>query len=95
MHDGTSMHFLYRANATLHVATQLLTFLQFLIPDGGDGFCVLSVVDGPLSHDLDVLQRGTQVLKLPLQSLLREAVRSSSMRRRHFYFQFLRGAACC
>lgn len=46
------------------------------------------VVDSPFCHNLDVLQRGTQVLKLSLQRLLREAVRAPSVGRRHLFFNF-------
>ena len=46
------------------------------------------VVDSPFCHDLDVLQRGAQVLKLSLQRLLREAVRAASVGRRHLFFNF-------
>ena len=67
-------------------APTLLTFLKFLVPDGRDSLGVLSVVNGPLSHELNVLQRRVQVLKLLLQRLLREAVRSPCVRRRHFIF---------
>ena len=33
----------------------LLTFLELFVPDRGDGFGVLAVVDSPLRHQLDVL----------------------------------------